>query len=199
LRAWLNLTTRAEHDSISARKQPSNVPDGCVSRLDCQGEREAFDEHPELTAQFGDLVRHAQDSLLMLVAGSCLTAREAIARQASVLRERLLATAASELEKLLVDRIVISWIEVYHGDIDLAQQLLQVSGASKTAQAAQRRLDRAHARYLSAIKALATTHKLLRPMLSPLKLAAKFVPEEKASTAGLRPGVDPAEGVPVLN
>jgi hypothetical protein len=40
--AWLNLTTRAEHDSISARKQPSNVPDGCVSRLDCQGEREAF-------------------------------------------------------------------------------------------------------------------------------------------------------------
>jgi hypothetical protein len=35
--------------------------------------------------------------------------------------------------------------------------------------------------------------------LSPLELAAKFVPEEKASTAGLRPAVDPAEGVPVLN
>jgi hypothetical protein len=161
--------------------------------------KKAFDDHPELAEQLGDLVRHAQDSLLTLVAGSCLTAREAIARQASALRERLLKTATSELEKLLVDRVVISWIEVYHGDIDLANQLLHVSGASKTAQAAQRRLDRAHARYLSAIKALATTHKLLRPALSPLELAFKFVPEEKAGTAGLRPAVDPAEGVPVLN
>lgn len=161
--------------------------------------KKAFDDHPELSEQLGDLVRHAQDSLLSLVAGSCLTAREAIARQASALRERLIATVTSELEKLLVDRIVISWIEVYHGDIDLAQHLLQVSGASKTAQAAQRRLDRAHARYLSAIKALATTHKLLRPGLSPLELAAKFVPEEKAGDAGLRPAVDPAEGMPVLN
>ena len=66
-------------------------------------------------------------------------------------------------------------------------------------QAAQRQLDRAHARYLTAIKALATTHKLLRPTLSPLELAVKFVPEETASVAGLRPAVDPAEGVPVLN
>jgi hypothetical protein len=60
-------------------------------------------------------------------------------------------------------------------------------------------LDRAHARHLIAIKALATTHKLLRPSLSPLELAVKFVPEEKASAAGLRPATDPAEGVPVLN
>jgi hypothetical protein len=35
--------------------------------------------------------------------------------------------------------------------------------------------------------------------LSPVELAAKFVPEEKAGAAGLRPAVDPAEGVPVLN
>jgi hypothetical protein len=49
--------------------------------------RKAFDEHPELCEQFGDLVRHAQDSLLRLVAPSCLTAREAIARQASALKE----------------------------------------------------------------------------------------------------------------
>ena len=161
--------------------------------------KKAFDDHPELSEQLGNLVQHAQDSLLALAAGSCLTAREAIARQASALRERLLATTTSELEKLLVDRIVISWMEVYYGDIDLAQHLLQVSGASKTAKAAQRRLDRAHARYLSAIKALATTHKLLRPGLSPLQLAAKFVPEEQVAAAGLRPAVDPAEGLPVLN
>jgi hypothetical protein len=48
-------------------------------------------------------------------------------------------------------------------------------------------LDRSHVRYSSAIKALATTHKLLRPSLSPLELAVKFVLEEKANAAGLRP------------
>jgi hypothetical protein len=32
-----------------------------------------------------------------------------------------------------------------------------------------------------------------------LELAAKFVPEEKASITELRPAVDPAEGVPVWN
>jgi hypothetical protein len=161
--------------------------------------KKAFDENPELCEQFGDLVRHAQDSLLMLVAGRSLAGREAIARQAAALKERLMKTATSELEKLLVDRVVISWIEVYHGDMELAQQLLNVSGASKTAQAAQRRLDHAHARYLSAIKALGTMHKWLRPTLSPLELAVKFVPEEKAGAAGLRPEMDPAAGVPVLN
>ncbi len=161
--------------------------------------KKAFDEHPELAAQMGDLVWHAQESLLALVAGSCLTAREAIGRQAAALRQRLAATATSELEKLLIDRVVISWIEVYHGDIELAQYLLQSSRAEPSAQAAQRRLDRAHARYLSAIKALATTHKLLRPTLSPLELAVKFTPEEKVA-AGLRPAAaDPAAGVPVLN
>jgi hypothetical protein len=161
--------------------------------------KRAFDEHPELAAQLGDLVWHAQESLLTLVAGSCLTVREAIARQAAALRQRLAATATSELEKLLIDRVVLSWLEVYHSDIDLAQRLLKSSGAEPAAQAAQRRLDRAHARYLSALKALATTHKLLRPTLSPLELAAKFVPEAQAGAAGLRPMADPAEGVPVLN
>jgi hypothetical protein len=161
--------------------------------------KKAFDVHPELVAQLGDLVWHAQESLLTLVAGSCLTAREAIARQSAALRQRLAATVTSELEKLLIDRVVLSWMEVYHGDIDLAQRLLKCSGAEPAAQAAQRRLDRAHARYLSAIKALATTHKLLRPTLSPLELAAKFIPEEKVGAALLRPTADPAEGVPVLN
>jgi hypothetical protein len=52
---------------------------------------------------------------------------------------------------------------------------------------------------LSAIKALGTIQKLLQPTLSPLELAVKFVPEEKPSAAGLRPEVDPAQGVPMMN
>jgi hypothetical protein len=105
--------------------------------------KKAFDEHPELAALFGDLVEHAKLSLLKLVAGPCLTAREAIGRQVDGLRDRLRATASSELERLLADRVALSRLAVDHGDVDLAQHLLKQPGASPAAQAALKRLDRA--------------------------------------------------------
>src|SRR5215472_9778708 len=92
--------------------------------------KKAFDENPELVAMFGDMVQHAEQAMLRLVAGACLTAREAVSRQLSELRARLAATATSELERLLIDRISLTWLQVYHGDIDLAQQLLANPGAS---------------------------------------------------------------------
>jgi hypothetical protein len=162
--------------------------------------KKAFDEHPELARMMGDLVEHAQQSVLTLVAGSCLTAREAIGREAMALRDRLAAAANSELEKLLVDRVVLCWLEVYHSDIDLAQHLMKSPGSGPDARAAHKRLDRAQARYLAAIRALATTQKLLKPALSPRDLAVKLVPETKVdSLAGQRQSADVARGAPVLN
>src|SRR5215475_13184039 len=103
--------------------------------------KKAFDEHPELSRHFGDMVEHAKQALLTLAAGKCLTAKEAITRQMNELWDRLAATAASELERLLVDRISLCWLAVYHADIDLAQQLLANPGASPAGQAAGKRLD----------------------------------------------------------
>ena len=147
--------------------------------------KRAFDENPELAALFGDLVRHARASLLALAAGNSLTAREAIARQVEGLRARLVATAGSELEWLLVDRVCISWLEVYHGDVSLAGHLLRGAEATPAAQAAQKRLDRAHARFLSSIKTLATLQKLLKPAASPLDLLSR--PAVDTTPAGGNP------------
>src|SRR5262249_45869892 len=127
--------------------------------------RELFDNNPEFAAEVGSLVRHAEQSLLLLAAGKSLTLKEAISRQVAELRERLVATARSELERLLVDRVVVSWLEVYYCDTDLADHLRKGLGPNASAQAAQKRLDRAHARYLAAVKALATVQKLVRPSL----------------------------------
>jgi hypothetical protein len=132
--------------------------------------RKALDEFPELSRHFGDMVEHARQALLTLAAGRCLTAKEAITRQMNELRARLAATAASELECLLIDRICLSWLQVYHGDIDLAQQLLANPGASPVSQAAQKRLDAAHRRFITATKALAVLQKLVRPAPSPFEL-----------------------------
>jgi hypothetical protein len=150
--------------------------------------RRAFDDHPELAAHLGNLVEHAKLALMMLIAGPDLTAREAISREAATLRERLLATAPSELERLLVDRIFISWLEVYHQDMDFAHRLLSDPGASLATQAVQKRLDQAHARFLAAVKALATVQKLLKPSVSTFDLLRRPVDESDplaARTSGL--------------
>jgi hypothetical protein len=159
-----------------------------------------FDEYPELTTRFGDLVRHAEQAMLTIVAGNCLTGRVAISREMGGLRDRLAASATSELEKLLVDRICICWLGVYHADVDLAQQLLaNPAGASPAAQAAQKRLDGAHRRFLTAVKALATVQKLVRPAPSPLELLNRTVPETGAGRIRDRSPRRVAGAVPVLN
>jgi len=164
--------------------------------------KKMFTENPELAAALGDLVRHAEQALLTLAAGESFTAREAIAHQVAQLRDRLARTAASELEKLLVDRVAVSWVEVYFGDVELAHQLLHGAGDAPASRAAARRLDRAHARYLAAVKALATVQKLLRPAPSAVDLALRGVPEGPAVRRGRGRTARPASatsGVPVMN
>src|SRR5437879_4171123 len=102
----------------------------------------AFDQNPELVAAFGDLAAHAEQALLTLAAGQNFVAREAITRQLADLRSRLTHATTTELEKLLVDRVALSWLAVSLADIDLAKQLAE-SGTSLAAQAAGKRLDAA--------------------------------------------------------
>ena len=103
------------------------------------------------------------------------------------MKDRLLSTANSELERLLIDRIVISWMEVYHGDVDLARRLLEAPGDGPVAKAAQKRLDRAHVRFLSAVKALATVQKLLKPSPSAFDLLRRPVAEAPSPRKPVRP------------
>jgi hypothetical protein len=153
--------------------------------------KRAFDEHPELVPHFGDMVEHAKQALLTLAAGKCLTAREAVGREMSELRARLAATAATELERLLVDRVCLCWLAVNHADIDLAQKLLASPGASPAGQAAQKRLDAAHQRFITATKALATLQKLVRPAPSPVDFLSRPVAE-----TGTRTPAKPAPEAP---
>jgi hypothetical protein len=151
--------------------------------------KQVFEKYPELSAHFGNLVEHARLALLNLIAGKSVIAREAIARETANLRERLLATAPSELERLLVDRVIICWMEVYHDDMDVAHHLLSDPVASPATQAAQKRLDRAHVRFLAAVKALATVQKLLKPSVSTFDLLRQPVNEVSDPLAARASGV----------
>src|SRR5262249_26291540 len=111
------------------------------------------------------------------------------------------APAASPLEGLLADRVCVSWLAVYYDEIALAGQLQKFSATALATQAIQKRLDRAHARHLSAIKALATGRKLVKPQPAALELLSRPVGEtDLAGAAGRwQPTANPAQGVGVAN
>jgi hypothetical protein len=149
----------------------------------------AFDQNPEFVKMFGDLVHHAEESLLTLSAGNDLFAKEAIRRQLQAVRQQLKATSA--LENLLVDRIAISWLEVYQCDLDLdlANLLQAKAGCTPAATHAERRLNSANQRFLASVRALVTAQKLLRPALSPIQIAMNSGNGRKSSQPFQRPAM----------
>jgi hypothetical protein len=128
---------------------------------------EAFDRFPEMIDLLGDVAKHAEEALLTLAAGTCLTARTAISKHLQHMRDRLNETASTELERLLVRRLALDWLVLHQAEIDLTAQL-QGSAMAPSAQAAQRRLDRAHARFLASSRSLASVQRALRRAPSPL-------------------------------
>jgi hypothetical protein len=82
-----------------------------------------------------------------------------------------------------------------------AEQLMRNPGAAPASQAAQRRVSAAQARFVAAVKALATLKKLFKPALSPLELLARPVAEARPGEPLARRtlAASPMAGVPVSN
>ena len=156
--------------------------------------RAALDANPWVWERYGDLAQQSQGAWLQLVAGRNLLLLESARRKAEQLRAELAGPAPSPLERLLIERIVATWLQVHYSDASYAQ-LKGTNPAQHTA--ALQRQNSAQQRYLQALKALATVRKLLRPGLSPVDLALRPVPERPAGR--LAGASAPADGEPVLN
>src|SRR5262249_30380422 len=142
--------------------------------------RQVFDLYPEMVGRFGDLVHHAEQALLTWASGSSLFAREAVEQRGADLRQRLWATAPSQLERLPLRQVCLSYIEAHAAQIQLVDLRRKHADPSAAVEAAERRLGRAQARYLAAIQKLVTVQKLLRPAPSPVDLLRRAVHEEGA-------------------
>lgn len=120
----------------------------------------------------GDLARQAERSLLNSAAGKNLAFREAVLRKMELMRAELTGPNATPLERLLVERIVTCWLQLHYADIRLAQSEAKMTMEQGAYQEECR--ERAHRRYLSAIKTLATVRKLALPVLQ-VNIAKKQV------------------------
>ena len=110
----------------------------------------------------GDLAHQAEHFFIEAAAGDQLAFREALTRKLELLRAELAGPDPTPLERLLVERIVACWLQVYDADLRYAQaENLSIEWREYY----QRRMDRAHRRYLTAIKTLALVRKLAVPVL----------------------------------
>lgn len=111
----------------------------------------------------GSLSSRVETSWLETMTGRNKLVREGYERQAATMRRELLETGDSPLERLLVDRVVLTWMQASHADIAYSSALKGDGHSFKEGTYNQERQDRANARHLKAVKALASVRRLLVP------------------------------------
>lgn len=108
----------------------------------------------------------AQQTVIKQFFGTDLLMIESANRECAQLRKKLAGEAPSPLEELLIERIVLCWLELQGYEAQYAQ--IAGESAFESHEFYQKRIDRAHRRFLSACKALATIRRLAVP--DPLTL-----------------------------
>jgi hypothetical protein len=123
--------------------------------------RQILNEHPDLAWRFLDVAHIAEDTLIeeMTKEGDLAT-KELIRCQLEAMREQIAGKNSSALERLLSERVILTWLEVQLFEALYAKNMRNLTIAQ--AEHHQKRLDRAHRRHLSAIRELAQMRKLLR-------------------------------------
>ncbi len=154
---------------------------------DVEAVREVFsrlDGTPELAVlvdMMADLALRAQENILGVVGGRKSPLSSAcFERKLLAMKAELGGPSPAPVERLLVERIVNCWLQVHQLEIMLNHKDLKSCGAS---QYLDKRLDRAHARYLAAIRSLGQVRRLARPMPPPLvqvNVSAPQAPQEVA-------------------
>jgi hypothetical protein len=119
--------------------------------------RQVLDEAPRV-ARIIDLARNVERSLIKNMSGDDMFTQEAIPRNLKAMRKEIAGENPSPLERLLAERITVCWLELQYFQTIYAQHLADLSITQSDYH--QRRIDKAHRRYISSIKALAQIRKM---------------------------------------
>ena len=139
----------------------------------------------------GNLARQAELSFIENAGGDQLAFKEAIGRKLTILRDELAGSNPTPLERLLVERVVACWLQVQDADVRYVQG--QKDCTIPQSEYYQRRQDRAHNRYLSAMRTLAVVRKLTIPVVQ-VNIARKQVNVGQAQVNATAVGNGAVEG-----
>ncbi len=135
--------------------------------------RELLDRHPGIWERYGDLATQVEKSWVGLAAGDDLHLKESVTRYAAKLRAELTRPAASPVEKLLVERVVATWLQLnYFSGVEV--NAIAGDASPKMLQLRARRQAQAQRQHEKALSALVTMQKLYpdAPAREPVPVAA---------------------------
>ncbi len=111
----------------------------------------------------GNLARQAETGFIEAAYPRNLMFQEALRGKLEMLRKELAGPDPTPIERLLVGRVVACWLQVQEADLHYARCKSELTLAQGDYH--QRRMDRAHRRYLSALRTLAQVRRLALPVL----------------------------------
>ena len=160
------LVTTSKEEIEASEKRVEKLQD--LLRLAEKGQEDAVPEirqilskHPDLAWRFVDVAHVAEDALIeVMTKEGDLATKELIRCQLEAMRKEIAGKNCSPLEQLLSERVVVTWLEVQFFETLYAQNMPALT--IPQAEHHQKRLDRAHRRHLSAIRALAQIRKLFK-------------------------------------
>lgn len=120
-------------------------------------------ESPRIRDVLGSIAHQAEASWIAMYARDEFS-KEATDNKLRLMKKELEGDSPTPLEKLLVHRIIVCWLQLHYVETKLAQRL-EEGLSSETIKLYQKWLDRAQKRYLAAIKMLAVIRKLGVPAI----------------------------------
>jgi hypothetical protein len=139
--------------------------------------RKLLDTHPSIWQTYGNLPARAEKILVDAIAGKDLLLAESLRRQVDAKKEELGIAAASPLERMQIERIAITLLQINHLDALVAQSGTRDADRQKVL---QKRHDAANRQHQDAIKALALLRKLL-PAATPRATGPRLADTERSS------------------
>ena len=123
--------------------------------------REMLDQTPALWKSASSLADQVERRWLQVMSGNDLVSREILTNQIAVLKSQIAGPTPTPLELLLVERIVICWLQVQQAELRAANRLENNGWVLSNAE--ENRLDKVNRRFQAAVKSLAQVRKLLTP------------------------------------
>jgi hypothetical protein len=157
--------TRPRNDQEGGEERPTRELFEHLSWQANRGDREAAKRlrrilraNPDIWRSVGDLAEHLERSLIEQIARGNLVLGECVRLKAEEMRAALLAEATDEkLERLLIDELVVSWLEEKYAGM----AAIQPQQFKRDARFWEQRYERAKTRYQTAIKELAALRNLV--------------------------------------
>jgi hypothetical protein len=166
-------TTPAERREllIELRSVVSQAQEGDEEALSKVGE--IIKKTPNFARHFGDLNAQAERGYIERVASNNPVIQKALPVQLESMRKDIAGSDPSPLERLCAQRIVACWVQLQYADLLYIQNLPNLS--LEQDEHYQKRLDRLHKRYLSAVRSLAQVRKLLKPSATQINIGDKQI------------------------